>query len=155
MGRRQQQELPEELEDSLEELPETVDQELADSPMTPFARPSSSASRRNAGKSLEQVVEFNLNQQVRRIKELAEVHEKQTTILDGLRASLEALAEILEEHTASLEESMDRMETVVAAHIKLIQSQTGRRELGENPPGNQPQSQSKTQNTKHTDDSEG
>lgn len=93
-------------------------------------------------------MEFNLNQQVRRIQGLAEVHEKQTTILDGLKASLEALTEILEEHTATLEESLDRLETVVVAHIKLIQSQTGRRELGENQPRSQDQS------TKNTDASE-
>ena len=149
MGRRQ--EPAEELEETLEDLPEAEEQEPADLPMTPFARPSSSASRRNAPQSLAElakVVEFNMGQQTRRIAELAEAHEKKSTILDGLRASLEALGEILEEHTASLEESLDRLETVVAAHIKLIQSQTGRHELGENQP------RSQNQSTSSTDDSE-
>jgi hypothetical protein len=150
MGKRQAGQQPaEQLEDSLEELPETVEQELPDSPMMPSARPSSSASRRNGPKSLEQVVEFNLNQQVRRMQELAEVHEKKSTILDGLTARLEALQEILEDHLASQEEALERLEMVVAAHIKLIQSQTGRRELGENQ--NKAQSSS---NTSSTDDSE-
>jgi hypothetical protein len=151
MGRRHQP--AEELEETLEDVPadvsETAERELPDSPTTPFARPSSSASRRNGPKSLEQVVEFNLNQQVRRMQELAEVHEKKSTILDGLTARLEALQEILEDHLASQEEALERLEMVVAAHIKLIQSQTGRRELGENQ--NKAQSSS---NTSSTDDSE-
>lgn len=98
----------------------------------PAPKPSSESPRKRPREladlaELGKVIEFNMSQQAKRIADLAQSHEERTSVLDRLIARAEATLDILEDHAASLEETIERQETMIAALIKLVHTMTNQR----------------------------
>ena len=132
MGKRYQppSEPPEE---ELEELPEEIERETPSPPNVREFTRESRPSAQDAAANLAKLLEATTHQHELRIGRLAEAHEQRTSILDKLTARIEAAADIQEDHMASLEEALERMETLAAAFIRMTMSQTNHRETREYP----------------------
>jgi methyl-accepting chemotaxis protein len=124
MGRRAR-ELAQEPADDLAELLEEQE------PIKPAPKPNSSGASAPSGlremASLVHLIQANMREQSDRIGHLQQTHEQHNTILTQIIAKYEAIADMLEDHTATLEETLERMETLAAAYIRLIERQTNRR----------------------------
>ena len=108
------------------ELTEDVEEEVPETPEAPrrASRSGSPLSGLRETASLISLIQANMREQSDRIGHLQQTHEQHNTILSGIIEDCKALMEIVEDHTASLEEALERMETLAAAYIRMIEHQT-------------------------------
>jgi len=117
----------EELEDSLEEVPEQIERTTTKPLPAPAPSNVSPQSGLRETASLIHLIQANMREQTERIGHLQQTHEAHNSILKEIIAKFEAMADIQEDHLASLEEALERMETLAAAYIRMIEAQTNRR----------------------------
>lgn len=120
------EELTEELEETAPPAPKP-----ARAPRSPEVSPPS-ALRETA--SLIHLIQANMREQSDRIGHLQETHERHNSILTEIISKFEAMADLQEDHMASLEEALERMETVTAAYIRMIERQTNQQRRNYEPP---------------------